>query len=206
MARQGTFKKSNWHNSLYVLTRYGFLHCFPLAHNEDKITDTDRVDPKNVKYTVNMTRPRVLVERSQVNVNCIEVSVPRNHKLFHTSDHKFLIKCQSQVEMKEWIDAMEKHLSFVKRDAPTLTVKAPSFVKQDEYESALVAQQEEETVQPLTHSDRENSLTRAPVLKSELKVSGGHDETFYDADENRNSVINQPQERRNTLVEEQPIM
>lgn len=194
LSRQGTFKKSNFHDSLFVLTRYGFLHCFTIGHMDEPIADYQRADPKMVKYTINLTRPRVLVERSQVNVNCIEIIEPR-HKLFHTSDQKFLIKCHSELEMQEWISAMEQHLMFVKRDAPTLTATTPSFVKvDDQYESAVMESSQTETEHvPIAQND----LKRAEVIQSFVPAEG-QDQTLSHTNQNQ-SFVSEPVDSNRAL-------
>ncbi len=140
LGRQGNYRKSNFHRSLYVLTSNGFLHSFSLK-NHGKKEDLQKVkdDPENVTYSINLRRAKVQARRSDVNINCFEILVPKsNRTLFKASDqNKFIIKAESGEEMMAWLNAIGKFLTS-NREPPRLSLAGIQSSKRNESENAVV--------------------------------------------------------------------
>ena len=108
--RPGTILKSKFRPSIFVLTENGFLHCFKVTNSKETL-DEVRDDPSRLLYSAYLRLPKVTVEESQVNVNCMEIVVPRtNRGFFGEPEHKYLVRAESKDEVSKWLEAIAPFL------------------------------------------------------------------------------------------------
>lgn len=120
LLRQGTFKKSNFHESFYVLTKNGFLHCFEFKSSK-QTSEEAKSHPNQIKYSIYLQKPKVIVAKSDINMNCFDIIVPGGKGgLFGSSTATYTIKAKSEKEMDEWMEVMGAFLT-CNREPPTVS-------------------------------------------------------------------------------------